>query len=109
MNAPPRRKPGSTGKAVRPHKFETPRRQDFCLCGFAPLRLGGCRRLATTMDPGFRRGGVFVDVDIPEARWFLQPMPTLGYDLIALVCLVPAALVRWRGDDARDFWFFAAL
>jgi ABC-type uncharacterized transport system permease subunit len=36
-------------------------------------------------------------------------MPTLGYDLIALVCLVPAALVRWRANDARDRWFWAAL
>ena len=36
-------------------------------------------------------------------------MPTLGFDLIALACLVPAALVRWRGNDARDTWFFAAL
>src|SRR6185437_10605094 len=82
--------------------FETPRRQDFCLCVFAPLRLGGgCRRLATTMGPGFRRGGVFADVDIPEARWFLQPMPTLGYDLIALVCLVRVAH-RLRGVAVAD-------
>lgn len=36
-------------------------------------------------------------------------MPTIGFDLIALACLVPAALVRWRRDDARDGWFFAAL
>jgi ABC-type uncharacterized transport system permease subunit len=36
-------------------------------------------------------------------------MPTIAYDLIALACLVPAALVRWRRGDARDGWFFAAL
>ncbi len=36
-------------------------------------------------------------------------MPTVGFDLIALACLVPAVLVRWRANDARDGWFFAAL
>jgi ABC-type uncharacterized transport system permease subunit len=36
-------------------------------------------------------------------------MPTVGFDLIALICLVPAALVRWRGNDSRDGWFLAAL
>jgi ABC-type uncharacterized transport system permease subunit len=36
-------------------------------------------------------------------------MPFFGIDLIALACLVPVALVRWRRDDARDAWFFAAL
>src|SRR6185312_12453531 len=46
---------------------------------------------------------------IGQGRWFPDPMPTLGFDLIALACLVPAALVRWRGNDARDTWFFAAL
>jgi ABC-type uncharacterized transport system permease subunit len=36
-------------------------------------------------------------------------MPIFGMDLIALACLVPVALVRWRQNDARDGLFFAAL
>jgi len=36
-------------------------------------------------------------------------MPIFVIDLIALVCLVPAALVRWRRADARDALFVAAL
>ena len=36
-------------------------------------------------------------------------MPTIAYDLIALLCLAPAALVRWRANDARDGWWFGTL
>jgi ABC-type uncharacterized transport system permease subunit len=46
---------------------------------------------------------------IRTARWFLHAMPTIGFDLIALACLVPAALVRWRANDERDGWFLAVL
>lgn len=33
----------------------------------------------------------------------------LGFDLVALLCLLPVALIRWRKNDARDVLFFAAL
>ena len=36
-------------------------------------------------------------------------MPVLTFDVIALATLVPAGLVRWRGQDSRDLWYFAAL
>lgn len=36
-------------------------------------------------------------------------MPMLGFDLVALACLLPVALLRWRTNDARDVWFFGAL
>jgi ABC-type uncharacterized transport system permease subunit len=36
-------------------------------------------------------------------------MPMLAFDLFALACLLPVALIRSRTNDARDVWFFAAL
>ena len=36
-------------------------------------------------------------------------MPVLALDIVALLTLLPAALVRWREHDSRDPWFLGAV